>query len=100
MKTIRERVLEALNEKPMAPDEIGKKLGLKFRLIRGRKLYYWGKWNFMEAEELGLIEWKDGKWHRKKCPECEKPFEIVAYGSDYVITGCTEHREYDKVRNL
>jgi len=100
LKNIRERVLEALTEKPMTPDEIGEKLRLKFREFYGKKAYYWGKWNFKEAEELGLIEWKDGKWHRKKCPECEKPFEVVAYASDYMIVGCTEHREYDKMRNL
>jgi len=97
LKNIRERVLEALKEKPMTPDEIGEKLGLKFTLV---KLYHWGKWSFEEAEELGLIEWKGGKWHRKKCPKCEKPFEVVAYAKDYMIIGCPEHREYDKVRNL
>jgi len=101
LKNICERVLEALAEKPMTPDEIGEKLGLKFRLIGGVvKNYFWGKWSFKEAEELGLIEWKEGKWRRKKCPECEKPFEVVAYASDYMIVGCPEHREFDKVRNL
>ena len=84
----------------MTPDEIGDKLGLKFRLVYGIKKYYWGKWGFREAEELGLIEWKDGKWHLKKCPKCQKPFEVVAIGSDYMIIGCPEHREFDKVRDL
>jgi hypothetical protein len=31
------------------------------------------------------------------CPVCRKPFEVVAYGKDYYIVGCVEHREFDKV---
>jgi hypothetical protein len=31
------------------------------------------------------------------CPICHKPFEVVAYGNDYYIVGCMEHREFDKV---
>jgi len=101
LKNISERVLEALKEQPMTPDEIGEKLRLKSRVIYGdKKEYRWGKWSFSEAEELGLIEWKDGKWYRTKCPRCEKPLEIVAYASDYMIVGCPEHREFDKIHNL
>ena len=36
----------------------------------------------------------------KKCPKCGKPIEVVAYGSYYVIEGCPDHREYDRVRKL
>jgi len=35
-----------------------------------------------------------------QCPKCNKVFEIVALASDYVIEGCAEHREFDKIRNL
>jgi len=35
-----------------------------------------------------------------QCPKCGKPLEIVALSTKYVTTGCPEHREYDKVRNL
>jgi ribosomal protein L34E len=35
------------------------------------------------------------KWH--KCPECGKPFKVVAYGRDYKILGCPEHREFDRI---
>jgi Zn finger protein HypA/HybF involved in hydrogenase expression len=34
---------------------------------------------------------------KKACPKCGKPFEVVAYGKDYYIVGCMEHREFDKV---
>jgi hypothetical protein len=30
------------------------------------------------------------------CPKCGKPFGVVAYGKDYYIFGCAEHREYDQ----
>jgi ssDNA-binding Zn-finger/Zn-ribbon topoisomerase 1 len=32
-----------------------------------------------------------------KCPECGKPFKVVAYGRDYKILGCPEHREFDRI---
>jgi hypothetical protein len=32
-----------------------------------------------------------------KCPKCGKPFDVVAYGRDYYVFGCAEHREYDQV---
>jgi len=35
-----------------------------------------------------------------KCPKCGKPFEVVALSTKYVIEGCSEHREFDRVREL
>jgi ssDNA-binding Zn-finger/Zn-ribbon topoisomerase 1 len=32
-----------------------------------------------------------------KCPKCGKPFKVVAYGRDYKILGCPEHREFDRI---
>lgn len=32
-----------------------------------------------------------------KCPKCGRKFEIVAYGKNYVVFGCPDHREYDKI---
>jgi len=36
----------------------------------------------------------------RRCPVCHKPFEVVAYGKDYYIVGCMEHREFDRVYSL
>ena len=65
MKTISERVLEALKEKPMTTIEVARELGLKRRKTIYES-YSWGKWTFGKAESEGLIEWKDGKWQLKK----------------------------------
>lgn len=54
--TISERILETLRtaEKPLSPKEIAHRLGLRPRRFIG---FHWGKWNFAEAEEKGLIVW-------------------------------------------
>jgi len=61
---ITERVLAFLKEQPGTPNEIAEDIGLKSRGELGS--YYWGKWRFGDAEMLGLIEWKDEKWHLKE----------------------------------
>ena len=61
--TITERVLAYLKEQPGTPDEIGEALGLHKRGWAG---YNFGRWNFAMAEDEGIIEWKDGKWHLKE----------------------------------
>lgn len=60
--TISERVLAYLKEQPGSPIEIGEALNLTKRWHG----YFWGGWSFCNAEEKGLIEWKDGKWHLKE----------------------------------
>jgi len=57
-KTISQRVLELLEKenKPLMPEIIAQKLGLKVRdPFIG--LYNWGKWSFLDAEKRGLIKW-------------------------------------------
>lgn len=60
--TISERVLAYLKEQPGTPNEIAEALGLTGR----RYGYVWGRWSFAKAEDEGLIEWKDDKWHLKE----------------------------------
>ena len=31
------------------------------------------------------------------CPKCGKPIQVVAFAKDYIVYGCPEHREYDKL---
>lgn len=64
--TIWDRVTAYLRERPGTPDEIGEALGLTERHgFYGRPRYRWGRWSFKLAEEAGLIEWREGKWHLK-----------------------------------
>lgn len=60
--TITERVLAYLEEHPGTPNEIAEALGLTKR----RYGYVWGRWSFGKAEDAGLIEWKEDKWHLKE----------------------------------
>jgi len=59
-KTISQRVLELLKkeDKPIMPEIIAQRLGLKVRdpFIGS---YNWGKWSFLKAEKEGLIKWID-----------------------------------------
>lgn len=61
--SITERVLAYLKEQPGSPAEIGEALDLT---QYGWRSYRWGKWSFGKAEEKGLIELIDGKWHLKE----------------------------------
>ena len=49
-------------------------------------------------------EWHNGVWtiycdypEVAFCGVCGKPLKVVAYGKDYEIFGCPEHREFDQV---
>lgn len=65
--TISERVLAYLKEQPGTPKEIGEALNLTLKQsTRPWMGYRWGRWSFKRAEEEGLIEWIDGKWHLKE----------------------------------
>jgi hypothetical protein len=35
-----------------------------------------------------------------KCPVCGRPFEPIAFSRQYVIYGCPEHREFDRIHHL
>lgn len=63
--TISGAVLVYLKEQPGTAEEIAKAIDLKKRDWRGGNGYNWGWWSFSEAEDDGLIEWKEGKWHLK-----------------------------------
>jgi len=58
--TISERVLAYLKEQPGSAVDIGEALELTKRELRG---YNWGRWDFAKAEDDGIIEWKEEKWH-------------------------------------
>lgn len=63
--TISKRVMLFLKKQPGTPKEIAEAL----RLTKRDTLYdsyRWGRWSFSDAEEKGLIEWKDGQWHLKE----------------------------------
>jgi hypothetical protein len=54
--------------------------------------------NFVKAE------WHEGEWTifcdhpaDQFCSVCGKPLTVVAYGKDYKIIGCPEHREFDQI---
>lgn len=61
--TIPERVLAHLKEHPGNALEIAEALNLQKIIPLG---YKWGKWDFEKAEDEGLIEWRDDKWHLKE----------------------------------
>lgn len=49
-------------------------------------------------------QWHEGQWtifcnypQADKCPACGRKLTVVAYGSDYKIVGCPEHREFDTI---
>ena len=66
--TISDRVLAYLKEQPGSAVDIGEALNLKKRELLG---YNWGRWSFAKAEDDGVIEWKDGKWHLKEAEACQ-----------------------------
>ena len=61
--TISERVIAYLKEQPGSAKEIGDALGLNKRNTRYGPVHYWGGWSFAEAENKGIIEYKNRKWH-------------------------------------